>query len=455
MDRPVPINVDLIAEITGLPTDGEKPEQYLEDKTKEKSISDEIKEKYGIERGNRGIRINDINDPVTRFATRLLGCKLMRKCRKEEVPAGVVAVAVQCTKGSSMSWAPYLLNSFLEDCKDAQDWGSEFHYSWLLILIALMGWQEPTYTMFLPRTGKCGATRYTSLRSTTDPKVKKFNNDMFTQYLTEIHNNLVDTWRISPETVQEFGQIANFQASRHNMWLQAKKDPTKEWLQLKYCVMMQDIHMEVQEWPEEWKVPEIPREMPTVQIQTQGSTVPAQQIGRNGTSQKKKTTIGTVGESNPIQKKRRTQKKSQRGPTQGPPGTEQAPRGPTGQVSAEEVQTEAQEVAMEEEVGKDTCMDTQMPEVSEPSDAQRKRPGEQASGTRKKEKAHRKPMETSLTTDDVELIATTVEDRLSEVWENMENHRASILEQVQEVKTALEQLRIRAEQKQKEKPSAH
>jgi hypothetical protein len=65
MDRLVPINVDLIAEITGLPTDGEKPEQYLEDKTKEKSISDEIKVKYGAERGNRGIRINDINDPMT------------------------------------------------------------------------------------------------------------------------------------------------------------------------------------------------------------------------------------------------------------------------------------------------------------------------------------------------------------------------------------------------------
>jgi hypothetical protein len=91
---------------------------------------------------------------------------------------------------------------------------------------------------------------------------------------------------------------SEFHASRHNMWLQEKKDPTKEWLQLKYCVMMQDIHMEVQEWPEEWKVPEIPREMPTVQVQTQGSTVPVQQIGRNGASQQKKTTIGTVGEKN-------------------------------------------------------------------------------------------------------------------------------------------------------------
>jgi hypothetical protein len=32
MDRSVPITVDLIAGITGLPTDGENPEQYLEEK---------------------------------------------------------------------------------------------------------------------------------------------------------------------------------------------------------------------------------------------------------------------------------------------------------------------------------------------------------------------------------------------------------------------------------------
>jgi hypothetical protein len=41
--------------------------------TKEKAILYVIKSKYGAERGNRGIKINDINDPVTRFATILLG----------------------------------------------------------------------------------------------------------------------------------------------------------------------------------------------------------------------------------------------------------------------------------------------------------------------------------------------------------------------------------------------
>jgi hypothetical protein len=122
----------------------------------------------------------------------------MHKCRKEEVPAGIVAVVMQCTKASSMSWAPYLLNSFLEYCKDTQDWGSDFHYSWLLILIALVGWKEPTYSVFLQRIGKCGVARYMSLRSTTDPKAKKINNDMFSLYLIEIQNRLAYTWIISP-----------------------------------------------------------------------------------------------------------------------------------------------------------------------------------------------------------------------------------------------------------------
>jgi hypothetical protein len=58
-----------------------------------------------------------------------------------------------------------------------------------------------------------------------------------------------------------------------------------------------------------------------------------------------------VGESSSIQKKNRTQKKSQVWSYTGSTATEKAPRGPTGQVSAEEVQMEAQEVAMDEEVG--------------------------------------------------------------------------------------------------------
>jgi hypothetical protein len=87
-----------------------------------------------------------------------------------------------------------------------------------------VGWKEPTYNVFLQRIGKCGVACYMSLQSTAEPKAKKINNDIFALYLTEIHNKLADTWIISPETIQEFGKIVNFQASRHSMWMQAKRD---------------------------------------------------------------------------------------------------------------------------------------------------------------------------------------------------------------------------------------
>ena len=126
-----------------LPSRGENPTQYLDENTKEKEKVEEMKKTYGIERGSHRIIIKHISDTTKRLATKLMACKLLRKCRKEEVPARVVTVATQCAEGTMLSWAPYLLNLFLEDCKDAQDLGTKFHYYFLLILITLIGWKEP------------------------------------------------------------------------------------------------------------------------------------------------------------------------------------------------------------------------------------------------------------------------------------------------------------------------
>jgi hypothetical protein len=103
---------------------GMDPTQFLDDKTKEKALMEEMKNKYNTDRGMRGIIIKRINDVVTQMAAKIMACKLLRKCRKEEVSTGVVAVATQCVEGTTVSWAPYLLNLFLDDCKDAQDLGT-------------------------------------------------------------------------------------------------------------------------------------------------------------------------------------------------------------------------------------------------------------------------------------------------------------------------------------------
>jgi hypothetical protein len=91
MERNVSIDVYLISEITGLPIDDVKPEKYMDYKTKEKALEDEIKIKYGTDRWSRGMIIRQINDPAMKFMTKLMACKLLMKCRKEEAPARVIA----------------------------------------------------------------------------------------------------------------------------------------------------------------------------------------------------------------------------------------------------------------------------------------------------------------------------------------------------------------------------
>jgi hypothetical protein len=93
LEQLVSIDVDLITYITWFPSRGMDREKFLEDKTKEKSLAEEMKNKYDTERGSHGIIIRHISDIATRMATKIMACKFLRKCCKEEVPVGVVAVA--------------------------------------------------------------------------------------------------------------------------------------------------------------------------------------------------------------------------------------------------------------------------------------------------------------------------------------------------------------------------
>jgi hypothetical protein len=100
-----------------------------------------------------------------------------------------------------------------------------------------------------------------------------------------------------------------------------------------------------------------------------------------------------------------------------------------------------------------TTGDIQRPTSPKPSTTQEKRPGEHTSAGRKKEKVHKPHSHISLTLDNVDLVVTTVKEKLTEVWENAEKQRDSIVNQVQEVKTTLGQLRIGASQAPKETPT--
>jgi hypothetical protein len=43
--------------------------------------------------------------------------------------------------------------------------------------------------------------------------------------------------------VTQFRDIAKFKATKHNMQIQVRRDPGKECLQLRFCVMEEDVEM--------------------------------------------------------------------------------------------------------------------------------------------------------------------------------------------------------------------
>ena len=72
LEKPIPITVDLIAQITGLPIQGMDPMLILDNKSKEKALAEEIKKKYGIASRTRGIIVKQINNAATQLGTKIL-----------------------------------------------------------------------------------------------------------------------------------------------------------------------------------------------------------------------------------------------------------------------------------------------------------------------------------------------------------------------------------------------
>jgi hypothetical protein len=71
----------------------------------------------------------------------LLAGNLVRKNRPTQVTRFVVDLIEKCVEGLQMNWVNYLINELEKYCREAQDLGYEFHYSWLIILIAFLAWQ--------------------------------------------------------------------------------------------------------------------------------------------------------------------------------------------------------------------------------------------------------------------------------------------------------------------------
>jgi hypothetical protein len=113
LDRKISIEIDLIANINELPTRGKYPTLLFADKNIERAQSKAMRVNFCMVRGVRSMNVTTVCNPTIRISTHMLACKHLLKCKKDQVPTWVIVVIEKCVEGTTMSWAPFLLNQFL------------------------------------------------------------------------------------------------------------------------------------------------------------------------------------------------------------------------------------------------------------------------------------------------------------------------------------------------------
>ena len=82
----------------------------------------------------------------------------------------MIACTKKCTAGVQIIWALFLLNQLMEYTTLVHEGKRPFTYSWLLILIALVGWMEPKYYqgMEVGMMNTCKGVTYQNIKVITD-----------------------------------------------------------------------------------------------------------------------------------------------------------------------------------------------------------------------------------------------------------------------------------------------
>jgi len=93
LEEPIPITNMLIHHITCLPYTSENPAMIFGGKGGELALAESMKEKFKLVNKSRRYAISSICDPAIKVEREILVGKVMRKCRANEVPAPVVALA--------------------------------------------------------------------------------------------------------------------------------------------------------------------------------------------------------------------------------------------------------------------------------------------------------------------------------------------------------------------------
>jgi hypothetical protein len=168
----------------------------------------------------------------------------------------VVDLTGKCVEGMQMNWVNYLVNELEKDCREAQDLGYEFHYSWLIILITFVTWKMPEGATFPEiEPSEPLATRFSTLWYTNDMMKQWQSNVVFHAYYQQLKVAIESFPCMTPCTLHQYRPIEKFHALILISSTSPHRDENQEELQSYYKLTDEDMEQITKEWPEEFLVP--------------------------------------------------------------------------------------------------------------------------------------------------------------------------------------------------------
>jgi hypothetical protein len=174
-----------------------------------------------------------------------------------------------------MNWEKYLINQLELDCRQAQDQGYEFHFSWFLIFIAFIAWELPKGATFPEiEPFEPMAVKFCTLWYSNNMNKQWQSNAIFHAYYTQLKNVIQSTLRITPNTLHRFIPLMKFSADRHFTYMIVHTDEHKQHLHPYYKLTEDDLEEITKEWSTDLLVAADPTEMSNVDIPKAMSDTP-------------------------------------------------------------------------------------------------------------------------------------------------------------------------------------
>jgi hypothetical protein len=233
------------------------PQDFYPGKVVDRALAQRIKDTYSdVEKGKQGYKVTSIQNDRVCLAFQLIIGKIVRKNKPMQVMGFIVDLAGKCIEGLQMNWASCLVNQLEEDCRKDQDQGYEFHFSWLLIIIAFIAWEMPEGATFPEiESSEPLAEKFTMLWYSSD-MAKQWQSDIvFHTYYLHLKRDIDSFPRMTLNTLHRFRPFLKFRTDRHFIYITVHGDEHKDELQSYYKLTKEGMEEINKEWPTEFLIP--------------------------------------------------------------------------------------------------------------------------------------------------------------------------------------------------------